>query len=71
MAYRDRPVVNFLEVDENYLQRSEIPNCFHFASSQIVVKSPKIPVVVKGIRVPMIVEHFTEICFILLERLQQ
>jgi len=28
------PVVNFLSADECELQESNIPDCFHFASSQ-------------------------------------
>ena len=61
MADRDTPVVNFLEIDETSLVLSAIPNCFHFASSQIVVKCSKIPAVVEGIRVSMIVDTGAEI----------
>ena len=61
MTERDYPFVNFLEVDEDSLEYSSIPNCFHFASSKIIVKSPKIPVIVEGIRVPMILDTGAEI----------
>ena len=53
--------MNFLETDEDCLENADIPNCFHFASSQIIVKSPKIPVVVEGIRVPMILDTGAEV----------
>ena len=61
MAERDHPVVNFLEVDEDSFEQSTIPNCFHFASSKLIVKSPKIPVIVEGVRVPMIIDTGAEI----------
>ena len=41
MANRDVHVVNVLESDEICLERTDIPNSFHFASSKIVVKSPQ------------------------------
>jgi len=61
MAEREQPVVKFLEVDEDSLTPSAIPHCFHFASSKIIVKSPKIPVIVEGVRVPMIIDTGAEI----------
>ena len=61
MAEREQPEVQFLEVDEDSLTPSAIPNCFHFASSKIIVKSPKIPVIVEGVRVPMIIDTGAEI----------
>ena len=61
IAERDHPVVNFLEVDEDLLAQSNIPNCFRFASSKLIVKSPKIPVIVEGLRVPMIIDTGAEI----------
>ena len=61
MAERDQPVVQFLEVDEDSLTPSTIPNCFHIAYSKLIVKSPKIPVIVEGVRVPIIIDTGAEI----------
>ena len=33
-----------------------IPNCYHFASSKYMMKSPHIPVVIEGVRVPLMLD---------------
>jgi len=53
---RELPVVRFLNDDECVLAESNIPNCYHFASSQNFVRSPKIPVVIQEVRVPMTID---------------
>ena len=53
---REVPVVNFLDADETELKESNVPNCFHFASSREKTKSPKIPIVVEGVRVPILLD---------------
>ena len=58
---REVPVINFLETEETCLEDTNIPNCFHFVSSRLPIKSPKIPVGVEGIRVPMVLDTGAEV----------
>jgi len=53
---RATPVVNFLESHECTLEESEIPNCYHYGANPQFVRSPKIPIVVEGVRVPIILD---------------
>jgi len=53
--------VGFLENTECTLEDSDIPNCYHFGANASVVRSPKIPVVVEGVRVPMIIDTGAEV----------
>ena len=68
---REVPVVNFLNADECELRESSIPNCFHFASSQWYTKSPRIPIVVEGIRVPILVDTGAEVSVLSTEFVQR
>jgi len=58
---RNLPVVGFLENTECTLEESDIPNCYHFGANTNFVRSPKIPVVVEGVRVPMIIDTGAEV----------
>jgi len=58
---RKHPVVGFLENTECTLEESDIPNCYHFGTNASFVRSPKIPVVVEGVRVPMIIDTGAEV----------
>ena len=58
---RNIPVVGFLENTECTLEYSDIPNCYHFGANDSVVRSPKIPVVIEGVRVPMILDTGAEV----------
>ena len=58
---RNIPVVGFLENTECTLEYSDIPNCYHFGANDSVVRSPKIPVIVEGVRVPMIIDTGAEV----------
>ena len=68
---REVPVVNFLNADECELRESNIPNCFHFASRQWYIKSPRIPIVVEGIRVPILVDTGAEVSVLSTEFVQR
>ena len=58
---REVPVVNFLENEECMLEESEVPNCYRFASNQYFLKSTKIPVVIEGVRVPIMLDTGAEV----------
>ena len=58
---RNIPVVGFLENTECTLEESDIPNCYHFGANASFVRSPRIPVVVEGVRVPMIIDTGAEV----------
>jgi len=58
---RETPVVNFLESYECTLEESEIPNCYHYGANAQFVRSPKIPIVIEGVRVPIILDTGTEV----------
>ena len=55
------PIVSFLENSEAILEPLGIPNCYRFASSRQYVKSPKIPILIEGIRVPMVIDTGAEV----------
>ena len=49
---RDILIVSFLESSERTLEESDIPNCYHYGANPQFIKSPKIPVLTEGRRVP-------------------
>ena len=61
---RELPVVRFLNDDECVLAESNIPNCYHFASSQNFIRSLKIPVVIQEVRVPMSIDTGAEVSLV-------
>jgi len=58
---RLNPIVNFLDSSEGILEPSRIPHCFQYRPDCQPLKSPKIPVVIQGVRVPIIIDTGTEI----------
>jgi len=60
-AVRETPIVNFLGSHENSLEDDIVPNCYHFAASKLLVKSPRVPVVIEGVRVPLILDTGAEV----------
>jgi len=58
---RETPVVNCLESHECTLEESEIPNCYHYGANPQFVRSPKIPIVIKGVWVPIILDTGAEV----------
>ena len=56
---REHPIVNFLENSEAVLEPLSIPNCYHFASSRQYAKSPKVPIIIEGVCVPVVVDRPT------------
>jgi len=58
---RELPVINFLDSTECTLEDSEIPNCYHYGSNSNFVRSPKIPIVVEGVRIPEILDTGAEV----------
>ena len=61
---REIPVVSFLSDDECILKASDIPNCYHFASSKHFVRSPRIPVAIQEVRVPMTIDTGAEVSLV-------
>ena len=64
MCIRDRretPIVNFLGSHENSLEHDIVPNCYHFAASKLLVKSSRVPVVIEGVRVPLMLDTGAEV----------
>jgi len=43
------------------LEESEIPNCYHYGANPQFVRSPKIPIVVEGVRLPIILDTGAEV----------
>jgi len=58
---RLNPVVNFLDSPEGIFEPSSIPHCFQYRPDHHFLKSPKIPVVIQGVRVPIIIDTGAEI----------
>jgi len=57
----DRLNLNFLDSSEGILEFSRIPHCFQYRPDHQPLKSPKIPVVIQGVRVPIIIDTGAEI----------
>jgi len=55
------PIVNFLDSSDCTLEPSSIPHCFHYRPDHHCLKSPKIPVIIQGVRVPIIINTGSEI----------
>jgi len=54
---RSQPVVNFLDVAECPFV-DNIPNCFPLGDDMVVARSPWVPVIVEGVRVPMLLDRW-------------
>jgi len=63
-VHRRIPVVNFLENSECILEPAGIPNCYRYVPAVQFLWSPKIPVVIQGVRVPILLDTGAEISIV-------
>ena len=61
MVNKETLIVNFLENYKCTLEESEIPNCNHYGANPQFVRSPKIPIVIEGVRVRIILDTGAEV----------
>ena len=52
---KGQPVVNFPDSTE-CPSDDDVPNCFHFGDNLVYIQSPRIPIIVEGVRVPMVLD---------------
>jgi len=62
---RDTHVVNFLENSECTLEELQIPNCYDQRANPQFIRSPKIPIVIEGVGVPIILDTSDEVSILL------
>ena len=60
IAGKGRPVVNFLDSAE-CPSDDDMPNCFPLGNNLVYARSPRIPVIVEGVRVPMLLDTGAEV----------
>jgi len=59
------PVVNCLDsFDVSSDDDVDIPACFHFGTAAAFARSPRIPVVIEGIRVPMLLDTGAQVTIV-------
>ena len=58
---RTLPVVNFLDSTECPIADDGIPNCFPFGNNSGYIRSPRIPILIEGMRVPIIIDTGAEL----------
>jgi len=58
---RLNPVLNFLDTSDGILEPSRILHCYQFRRDNNFLRSPRIPVVIEGVRVPIIIDTGAEI----------
>jgi len=58
---RLNPVVNFLDSSEGILEPSRILHCYQCRPDNNFLRSLRIPVVIEGVRVPIIIDKGAEI----------
>ena len=63
-VHRQTPIVNFLENSECILEPASIPNCYRYVPDVQFLRSPKIPVVIQGVRVPILLDTGAEISIV-------
>ena len=69
-VHRTIPEVKYLVEEECVLEESTIPKCYHFGPHQDYIRSPKIPVIIEGVHVPMILDTGAEVSLITTRFLQ-
>jgi len=57
---KGQPVVNFLDTAECPFV-DNIPNCFPLGDDMVLARSPWVPVIVEGVRVPMLLDTGAEV----------
>ena len=55
------PFVRFLGEPGKAVLKCDIPNCYHFGLSNRAVKSPRIPVILEGREIPMVIDTGAEV----------
>jgi len=60
IAGKGRPVVNFFDSAE-CPSDDDMPNCFPLGNNLVYARSPRIPVIVEGVRVPMLLDTGAEV----------
>ena len=63
-VHRRIPVVSFLENSECILEPASIPHCYRYVPHVQFLWSPKIPVVIQGVRVPILLDTGAEISIV-------
>jgi len=58
---RLNPVVNFLDSSEGISEPSSILHCYQYRPDHNFLRSPKIPVVIQGVRIAIIIDTGAEI----------
>jgi len=58
---RLNPVVNFMDISEGILEPLSILHCYQCRPENNFLRSPRIPVVIEGVRVPIIIDTGAEI----------
>jgi len=57
---KGRPVVNFLDSAE-CSSDDDVLNCFHLGDNSVCFRPPRVPVIVEGVRVPMVLDTGAEV----------
>jgi len=65
------PFVRFLGESECIVPDCHIPNCFHFGLNSTSVKSPRIPVMIGGIKIPMVIDTGAEVSLLSAEAMNK
>ena len=52
---------SFLGENECVVLDCDTANCFHFGLNSMSVKSPRIPILIEGIKIPMVIDTGTEV----------
>jgi len=63
IAERGLPVVNFLDSADCPFDNN-VPNCFHFSENAVFTRAPRIPVIVEGVWVPMLLDTGAEVTIV-------
>ena len=58
---RGQPVINFLDSADCPLTDDYIPNCYPLGDATDFVRSPWVPVIIEGVRVPMLLDTGAEV----------
>jgi len=65
------PCVRFLGESECIVPDCHIPNCFHFGLNSMSVKLPRIPVLIQGIIIPMVIDTGAEVSLLSTEAMNK
>jgi len=65
------PFVRFLGNHECVVPDCDTANCFHFGLNKMSVKSPRIPVIIDGIKIPMVIDTGAEVSLLSTEAMNK